>query len=304
MNFHPCVNERSAAGRPPSAMVWWICACVAGWCGAFAVLAAEPQPEAEKLLALRVCQDPSNLPFSNTKGEGFENKIAELFAKQLGVPLEYYSFPNRLGFIRNTLRYKIPGDSNFRCDLVMGVPKDYDQVAATQPYYHSTYAMVFAAEGSLNGVKSEADFLALSAEKLQRLKIGVYDRSPATEWLTRHRLTDQGVPYRIMNADPAHYPGEIIEKDLAAKKIDAAVVWGPIAGYFAKRVSAPKLILVPLKSEPGVRFDFQIAMGVRHGEKAWQQQIERLIEANKSAILGILRDYSVPLLDDQGAVLR
>ena len=250
---------------------------------------------------LRVCQDPNNLPFSNVKGEGFENRIAELFAKQLGWKLEYFSFPQRMGFIRNTLRFKLPGEE-YRCDLVMGVPAGYEQVASTRPYYRSAYALVFAQGGKLDGVRTAEDFLALGADKLTSLRIGVYDRSPASEWLVKHNLINQAVPYRILNADPDHNPGEIIEKHLVGGEIDAAIAWGPIAGFFAQRVSDRKLAVVPLGSEPGVRLDFEIAMGVRFGEPEWKANVERLIAENQTGIEQILRGYGVPLLDGQGKV--
>jgi quinoprotein dehydrogenase-associated probable ABC transporter substrate-binding protein len=258
---------------------------------------------AQQLLAaqdvLKVCQDPSNLPFSNEKGEGFENRIAELLAEKLGWKLEYFSFPQRMGFIRNTLRFKLPGEA-YRCDLVIGVPAKWDQVSATKPYYRSTYALVYPQGGKLEGVHSVKDLAALDPKVLQGLRIGVYDRSPATEWLNKHNLGEQGVPYRMMNADPEYYPGQIIEKDLAAGAIDAAVVWGPIAGFFAKRISRPRIVVVPLPSEPGVKFDYDIAMGVRFGEQQWKATVERLIDQNRDRIEQILREYGVPLLDAQG----
>ena len=246
--------------------------------------------------ALRVCQDPNNLPFSNVKGEGIENRIAELFGRALGLPVTYYSFPQRLAFIRNTLRFKLPGE-DYPCDIVMGVPAGYDQVSVTKPYYRSTYAMVFAKGKGLDQVKSTDDFLKLDRATLAKLRIGIYDRSPASEWLSKHQLVDQGVPYPIMNADPQQYPGEIIEKDLANGKLDVAIVWGPIAGYFAQRSKAPALAIVPMKSEPGVRFDYQMAMGVRYGEREWKQQIEGLLESKQSEIQAILKEYGVPLVD-------
>jgi mxaJ protein len=256
--------------------------------------AAQDTPEART--ALRVCQDPNNLPFSNLKGEGIENRIADLFGKALGLPVTYYSFPQRLAFIRNTLRFKLPGE-DYPCDIVIGVPAGYDQVSVTKPYYRSTYALVVAKGKGFDEVKSADDFLKLDAAKLKALRIGIYDRSPASEWLSKHQLIDQGVPYQIMNADPQQYPGEIIEKDLAAGKLDAAIVWGPIAGYFAQRVKTPMLMVVPLKSEPGVKFDFQMAMGVRYGEREWKQQIEGLIESKRPEITAILKEYGVPLVD-------
>ena len=247
--------------------------------------------------ALRVCQDPNNLPFSSTRGDGIENRIADVFGKALGLPVSYYSFPQRLAFIRNTLRYKLPGD-DYPCDIVMGVPVGFDQVSVTKPYYRSTYALVYPQGRGMDTVKTGEDFLKLDPAKLASLRIGVYDRSPASVWLSKHGLVDRGVPYQIMNADPAQYPGEIIEKDLAAGKIDVAIVWGPIAGYFAKRITAPKLVVVPLKSEPGVQFDFQMAMGVRYGERDWKQQVEGLLESRQAEIAAILAEYGVPLVDE------
>ena len=134
--------------------------------------------------ALRVCQDPNNLPFSNTRGEGIENRIADVFGKALGLPVTYFSFPNRLAFIRNTLRYKLPGE-DFRCDIVMGVPVGFDQVSVTKPYYRSTYALVFAQGRGMDGVKTGDDFLKLDPTKLATLRIG-YRASPL-RWVTKPR---------------------------------------------------------------------------------------------------------------------
>jgi len=247
--------------------------------------------------ALRVCKDLANMPFTNASGEGFEDKIAALFAAQLGLPLETYSFPQRLGFIRNTLRFKLPG-ADYPCDLVMGVPAGFGQVLPTKAYYRSTYVLVLSSGKGLEAVKSEADFLALPREKLAALKIGVFDRSPASAWLDRHQLVDSGVPYRVMNANPDDYPGEMVERDLASGKIDVAVLWGPIGAYFARQAKGGELRVVPLASAPGVRFDYAMAMGVRFGEAAWKKQIEELIDQNQEQIDAILRDYGVPLLDE------
>jgi mxaJ protein len=278
-----------------------------GWCLAAALLgAASPAAAQDKLperKALRVCQDPNNLPFSNTRGEGIENRIAEVFGKALGLPVTYYSFPQRMAFIRNTLRYKLP-DQDYPCDIVMGVPVGYDQVSVTQPYYRSTYALIFAKGKGLDHVKSSAEFLALGKDKLGKLRIGIYDRSPASEWLTKHGLIESGVPYKIMNADPEQYPGDIIEKDLAAGKLDVVIVWGPIAGFFAKRVKTPALAVVPMKSEPGVRFDYQMAMGVRYGEREWKQQVETLLESKQADIRAILEEFGVPLVDESFSAPR
>ena len=282
----------SAAGRSLLA--------VAALAGAGALAQAPPAAEEAPRQAFRVCQDPNNLPFSNLKGEGFENRIAELFARDLAVPLTYYSFPNRLAFIRNTLRYKLPGE-DYRCDIVLGVPAEFDQVSATKPYYRSTYALVFAKGKGMDNVRTSDDLLALPPERLRTLRIGVYDRSPASRWLALHGLVDRGVPYAIMSPDPEQYPGQIIERDLAQGKIDAAIVWGPIAGYYARRVRSPELLLAPMKSEPGLPFDYSIAMGVRYGEPQWKQQVEGLIAKHREDILAILREYGVPLVPEPAA---
>lgn len=252
---------------------------------------------------LRVCQDPANLPFSNDRGEGFENRIAELFAKSMGVPLKYYSYPQRFAFVRNTLRYKLPGE-DYRCDVMLGVPVGFDQVSGTKPYYRSTYAMVFPKGKGLDEVKSVEDFLRLDAAKLSSLRIGVHDKSPASKWLARHNLVDQGVPYKTVDVNVDHYPGWIIDKELAEGKIDVAIVWGPVAAYYAGQVKAPELLVVPMKSEPGIKFDYEIAMGVRYGEPEWKKQIEALIDSNTAEIQSILKQYHVPLIDEGLAPIR
>jgi mxaJ protein len=268
-------------------------------CGALcAPLFAVAQDAAPKREALRVCQDPNNLPFSNTRAEGIENRLAELFAKDLGIPVAYYSFPQRLAFIRNTLRYKLPGE-DFRCDIVMGVPEGFDQVSATKPYYRSTHALVFARGKGMDEVKTAADFLALPAATRGKLRIGVFDRSAGSLWLVKHGMEAQGVPYAALNPDPDSYPGQVVERDLVQGKIDAAIVWGPIAGFYAKRAPAPGVVVVPMRSEPGVPFEAQIAMGVRYGEPEWKRQVESFIERRRDDITAVLRDYGVPLLDLQ-----
>jgi mxaJ protein len=253
--------------------------------------------------AFRVCQDPSNMPFSNLKSEGIENKIAELFASKLGLPVEYYSVPQRMNFIRNTLRFKLPGE-DFRCDVLLGVPAGFDQVSATKPYYRSTYALVYLKGKGLDDLKSAGDLLNLPAPKKSKLRIGLFDRSPASQWLAMHGMEDNAKVYRMMDANPDQYPGEIIEKELVEGKIDAAIVWGPIAGYYANKLGRDKVQVVALKSQPPrVTFDFAMAMGVRYGEPKWKAQIDQLIVENKNEIDAILRQYGVPLVAEGGESL-
>ncbi len=257
----------------------------------------------EKPRALKVCDDPNNLPFSNDKGEGFENRIAQMLARNLDLPLEVFYYPQRINIVRNTIRYKLPNESEYRCDLLTGVPSDFTAVATTQPYFRSTYVLVFA-KGRKIDVGNVEQFLALDKSVLSGLKIGVYERTPAVDWLKKHNLLDQAAPYRLLNADPHHYPGKIIEDDLVKGKIDAAVVWGPIGGYFARRIASPELVILPLKSEPGVRLDFGVAMGVRQGEKAWRQLIQQALDQSRDDILQVLREYGIPMVDDKGELIR
>lgn len=283
----PDAARRSLATHLRTGLLGVACSCA---------LAPALAQDAPARTALRVCQDPNNMPFSNAQGEGIENRIAELFGKALGLPVTYYSFPQRMAFFRNTLRFKVPGQ-DYPCDIVMGVPVGLDEVSVTKPYYRSTYALVFPKGKGMDNVATADDFLQLDPARLKSLRIGIYDRSPASQWLQRHGLVEQGVPYKLVNADPAQYPGEIVARDLAEGKLDAVIVWGPIAGFFARQVKSPSLVVVPLKSEKGVRFDYQIAMGVRYGEREWKQQIEGLIESKAPEIQTILQELGVPLVD-------
>ena len=251
--------------------------------------------------AVRVCQDPNNLPFANDKEQGFENRIAELLGKHLGVPVTYFNYPQRFVFIRNTLRYKLPGE-DYPCDVIIGVPVGFDQVAVTKPYYRSTYAMVFAQGKGLDDVNSVDDFLALGPERLSKLKIGLYDKSPASQWMDRHNLVDQGVPYQTINVAMDHYVGDIIDKDLAGGKLDVAIVWGPVAGYYASKFNPPMKV-VPMKSEPGVQFDFAFGMGIRRGEPEWKAQIEGFLDTHQAQIADILKTYNVPLVEGDQKVV-
>jgi mxaJ protein len=246
---------------------------------------------------LRVCADPNNLPFSNREGQGFENKIAELLAKDLGWKLDYTWFPQRMGFIRQTLRARSAGDEGFKCDLVMGVPVGYELAATTKPYYRSVWAMVYVKGRGLDSVSVPHDLAKLDPVKLKSLKLGVFAQTPPVDWLLKNNLWDQAVSYTRQSADPEEYPGQIVERDLAAGKIDVAFVWGPIAGYFGRKASMPMQV-VPFRPEQEIKFDYPIAMGVRRGEKEWKDKIESMLERNKPEIEKILAEYGVPLVEE------
>jgi quinoprotein dehydrogenase-associated probable ABC transporter substrate-binding protein len=249
---------------------------------------------------LRVCQDPNNLPFSNRAQAGFENKIAALFAQELGWKLEHTWFPQRIGFIRNTLRAKVDNTDRYKCDLVTGVPAGFDMAATTHPYYHSSYALVYVKGKGLDGVRGLDDLLAMKPEQRGRLRFGAFTSSPLTEWLVQNKLMEQVDWYQAMSGDAEQYPGQIVERDLASGKIDVAFVWGPIAGYFARMTRSAPIVAVPLASRPGMKLDFEIAMATRHGDKEFRQRIDQLIDANRDKIAAILDEYGVPQPDRQG----
>jgi quinoprotein dehydrogenase-associated probable ABC transporter substrate-binding protein len=247
-----------------------------------------------------VCADPNNLPFSNNKREGFENKIAELFAKELGLPVEYTWYPQRMGFLRNTLRARLEG-GGYRCDIIMGVPFNWGQTATTMPYYRSTWVMIYVKGRGLDNVKTPQDILKLP--NLQSLKFGLFGGSPPADWVLKYNLMEQMVPYRLQTGAIEDYTGKVIIEDLLPGNIDVLFIWGPIAGYFAKQ--HPELALVSMQSENeknkdrDVAFDFPISMGMRQPDKEWKEQINKLIEQNQDKINAILTDYGVPLVKEQ-----
>src|SRR6185295_16118410 len=188
------------------------CAC--------AVALAVPTHAEDSQGTLKVCADPDSMPQSNTNGEGYENRIAAKLASDLGQRLEYTFFPQRMGFVRNTLRQKDESTNQYKCDVIIGVPKGYELTATTKPYMHSTYAMILPTRGGLSKVESPDDLLKLPAEQLRALKIGVFARSPAVDWLLRNKLLDQGVFYAQQTGDIHENPAVIVERDLAAGTID------------------------------------------------------------------------------------
>ena len=246
--------------------------------------------------AFKVCADPNNPPQSVKDGSGYENKIAEAIAQDFGQPLEYYWFPQRLGFIRNTLKAKVEEDSkDYKCDVVMGVPTGFELAATTQPYYRSTYVMVIKKGGVLDTVKAPADLDQLPAEAKAKLRIAMFDGAPGTTWLMNHHLLGQGIPYQSMTGDVNTNTGKTLAQDFADGKLDMVIIWGPIAGYLARQQPGA-FELIPMQSEPGLRFDFPISMGVRFPDKERKQQLDAWIARNGPRIEAILREYQVPLV--------
>ncbi len=252
---------------------------------------------------LRVCADPDNLPLSNARGEGYENKIAEQLARDLRRRLEYTYFPQRMGFVRNTLRLKDPQTQQFKCDVIIGVPKGYELTATTRPYMRSTYALVFRHRPDFASLESADDLLKLGPERLRSLRVGVFGRSPGADWLLRNNLLDHAVMYSPQSGDPAENPAQLIERDLAAEKIDLAILWGPMAGFLVgKHSESPAWRAVPFVPDHEIKFDYEIAMGVRFGEKEWKDTLDQWIAAHQENVRGILASFRVPLVNEEGKV--
>ena len=256
----------------------------------------------------KVCADPLNPPYSTKNEDGFENKIAELFAKELGQKVEYTWFAQRIGFIRNTLTAPVnewDADSDkYKCDIVMGVPAGYDMTLTTVPYYKSTYVLLIAKGRGWDDIKRAEQLAELPLQKQEALKIAMFDRGPGTAWLQQNGLLDQGIPYQLMSGDSENNTAMQIDKDLKAKKIDMVILWGPMAAYVAAQSPKNSYTMIPMKSTPGIKFDFAMAMGVRNGDKARKAQLDKLIATKADKIQAIIASYNIPLLPVTKEVVR
>ena len=233
---------------------------------------------------LRVCADPDNLPYSNQKGEGLENRIAEVIGSELHVPVTYYWWPQQRGFVRRTL-----GEN--QCDVLVGIPHDFDPVLTTRAYYRSTYVVV-SRESAHLGVQS------LDDPALKRLRIGVHIDTPPWGALGERGLMDnvQGYPlmfdYRI--SDPSRRPAKVLE-DVVDGTLDVAIVWGPMAGWYAKR-SGAALAIVPVRDAGKIPMSFDISMGVRRSDQALKARLEAALDHRAPQIQKILAEYGIPVV--------
>ena len=253
---------------------------------------------------LKVCADGHNMPQSNDKGEGYENKIAEALAHDLKRKIQYTYFPQRMGFVRNTLRAVDETTHEYKCDLIVGVPKGYDLTATTQSYMHSTYAMIVPERADFRGFKNAADVLTLPKPQLAKLRIGIFAQTPAADWLLKNGMMQHAALYAAQSGDPNENPQSVVGSDLDAGKIDAAIVWGPVAGFLVNRhTSAQRWIVLPFKPDPSIRFDYELSMGVRFGEKQWKDMLDQWIGSHRQEINRILTSYHIPLLDEKGEIL-
>lgn len=241
---------------------------------------------------LRVCADPANLPFSSqdSKTPGFENKIADLVAAELGIPVEYTWFPQSTGFIRRTLFAKA-------CDVVMGYAQGDELVLNTNHYYSSAYALVISKGKGLDGITT------LSDPRLQGKRIGLVAGSPPATIISRLGMMGNVKPYHLFVDRRYASPSERMIEDIQSGEIAAGVLWGPNAGYFAK-AAGDDLAVVPLLKEGNTpRMTYRITMGVRQGDDEWKHQLNDIIAKRQGDIDKILLDYGVPIIDEQGQVI-
>jgi quinoprotein dehydrogenase-associated probable ABC transporter substrate-binding protein len=239
---------------------------------------------------LRVCADPANIPFSNDKSEGFENKIAELLAKEMGVPVTYTWFPQAIGFVRNTL-------GAGRCDLVIGAAQGDELVQNTNHYYKSSYVLVIKPGTGLDDVDS------LDDPRLKDKAIGIIAGTPPATVMAINGLMGKARPYPLTVDRRFEAPIEKMIADIVSGEIDAGVLWGPIGGYYAKKSQIPLRIIPLVHESKGPRMSFRITMGVRLNEQDWKRQINELIAKKQNEINAILLDYGVPLLDESDKLI-
>jgi mxaJ protein len=278
----------TAGARWPRTFLLVGLAIVAGWPLLISLGVGSPRP------VLRVCADPNNLPFSNNRGEGFENKLAERLADDLGATLEYTWWAQRRGFVRNTLA---AGD----CDVILGVPTAFELADTTRPYYRSTYVFVSRRERDLR-------LTSLDDERLTRLRIGVqmigddFANSPPAHALSARGAIRNIVGFSVLGDYSRPNPPARIVEAVASGEIDVALVWGPLAGYFGSRQPTPLVIsrVSPEVDAPSPPFAFDISMAVRRGDVERHRRLDDFILRHRSDIDRLLDLYGVPRADPPG----
>jgi len=254
---------------------------------ASALLAERPRPRVDPL---RVCADPYDLPFSNDREEGFENKVAQIVAKDLGTSVSNFWWPHRRGFIRNSLSAGL-------CDVIIGVPVGFDPVRTTAPYYRSTYYFVYRSERNFN-IRSLDDTV------LKHLKIGVnligydYTNTPPAHALSARGVVGNLIGFYNFLGPERDHPEDIVNA-VAKDSVDVAIVWGPLAGYWAKRQPVPLTLVALPDSDPvsGMIFGFDMAMGVRHRDKDLAARLDSVLSRDRQQITDVLKSFNIPIAE-------
>ncbi|WP_200340855.1 quinoprotein dehydrogenase-associated putative ABC transporter substrate-binding protein [Rhodovibrio sodomensis] len=238
---------------------------------------------------LRVCADANLLPYSNRQGQGYENRLARMLGDHLGIPVAYQWWPQTMGFVRNTLNKRT-------CDVVLSINAENEMVLNTNPYYRSVYTLVYRSD---LGIEIDSLDHPIAGD----LRYGVVEKTPAVSLLRAHGYTKLR-PYQLTTDTRSRKPAQQAVIDVAKGVVDAAIVWGPIAGYEAAQLDTP-LTVVPLVNETvGTQLSFAITMGVRRGQLAWKHQLNDFIRANRGTIRQLLAGYHIPLVDDDGRLIE
>jgi mxaJ protein len=241
--------------------------------------------------ALRVCADPDNMPFSNDKGEGFENKLAELIADKLGEDLQYTWFQETTGYVPNTM-------GKDACDLVMGYAQGTGLIEDTNPYYYTSYVLLTREDDAdLKGVKSLAD------PRLKDKRIGVFARTPPASILAMHGLVPNARPFETVAGESATKAAQEMIKEIASGKLDAGILWGPVGGYYAQRAKVPLSVVPLVKENAGPSTIYGITLGVRPNDPKWKHKINKVLAEDQHDINVILQGYNVPLLTQKGQLI-
>jgi quinoprotein dehydrogenase-associated probable ABC transporter substrate-binding protein len=258
-----------------------------------AVAAQELRPHTLESGVVRICADPDNLPASNDKGEGYENRIAELLAKTWNAKLEYAWWPVRRGYFGRALNGRY-------CDIALTAPAGLDMAGVTKPYYRSAYVIVTRKDSGL-------DLTSLADPRFKTLKIGVHllnsdaENTPPAMALSKFGVVGNLVGFNTFFSAEGDRPEDIF-RALADRRIDVAVVWGPLAGYFAERVGTP-LVIRPVaeKEVDGIPFAFSLGMATRRRERGLRDSLQTFIDQNQGAISGILKEFGVPVIPEEPA---
>ncbi len=237
---------------------------------------------------LRVCADPSNMPFTDQSGEGFEDKLAKMVATATGrSSVAYTWFPSITGFVRNTLGAN-------RCDIIMGYAQGDELVQNTNAYYRSSYVLVYKKDGDLAGVETLTD------TRLADKRVGVVEGTPPSANMAAAKLMRKAKVYPLMvDTRIAPSMAEVMIGDMLKGVIDAAVIWGPMAGYYVEKSGADLAVIPLIKERGGQRMTYRITMGVRPSDQEWKRTLNAFIREHQADINKLLLDYGVPLLDEK-----
>lgn len=234
---------------------------------------------------LRVCADPNNLPFTNEKKEGFENRIADFLAAKLGKSVSYSYFPMVTGFVRKTL-------GEYKCDVIIGYPQGDELVQNTNAYYRTVYTLIYKPGNGFDGLDTLAD------PRLKDKRIGIIAGTPPASVMARNGLLARAKPYPLMIDTRFESSSQTMIADLQSGEIDVGALWGPIAGYYAKKSTEPLVVVPLLHEKKGSHMVFRITMGVRASDQEWKRTLNKLIRDHQKEINGILLEFGVPLLDE------